>query len=72
MKGIVEIAKKTLKTKEDIRLIILDPLTEFLGNTDSHKNAEVRRALIPLISFASEHSVKKEVDICNLLECPKI
>lgn len=57
MGEIVDKATKILKTRDDIRLIILDPLTEFLGNADSHKNADVRRALVPLISFASEHNI---------------
>jgi len=80
MNEVVEIATKTLKSTGDIRLIILDPLTEFLGNADSHKNAEVRRALTPLISFASEHSVailgvthySKRSATCLTLPCSSI
>jgi hypothetical protein len=33
-------------------LIIIDPLTAYLGTTDSHKNAEVRALLSPLEDFA--------------------
>lgn len=57
MKGIVDIATKTLETRGDIKLVILDPLAEFLGNADSHRNDEVRKALAPLITFASRHGV---------------
>lgn len=36
-------------------LIIIDPVTAYLGSTDSHKNAEVRALLSPLAELAVEH-----------------
>ncbi len=39
----------------ETRLVIIDPLTAYLGNTDSHKNAEVRGALAPLATLAATH-----------------
>ena len=39
------------------RLVILDPITAYLGGTDSHKNAEIRSLLAPLSDLASNHGV---------------
>jgi hypothetical protein len=41
----------------DCRLIVVDPISAFLGETDSHKNAEVRGVLAPLAALAEEHRV---------------
>ena len=37
----------------DCRLVIIDPLTAYLGKTDSHKNAEVRAVLAKLFDLAA-------------------
>jgi putative DNA primase/helicase len=42
----------------DVRLVIIDPITAYLGtgkDVDSHKNAEVRAALAPLQVHASKY-----------------
>ena len=41
----------------DVRLVVVDPITAFLGDVDSHKNAEVRALLAPLKDLASRHEV---------------
>lgn len=41
----------------DVSLIIIDPLSAYLGKIDSHNNAEVRAVLAPLASFAEWHDV---------------
>jgi len=41
----------------DAVLVIVDPITAYLGATDSHRNAEVRSALTPLTHLAAEHRV---------------
>ena len=41
--------------EHDVKLVILDTLTTFLGSkVDSHRDQDVRRALIPLVKTASE------------------
>jgi hypothetical protein len=37
----------------NVRLIVIDPLSAYLGGTDSHKNAEVRALLAPLSELAA-------------------
>jgi energy-coupling factor transporter ATP-binding protein EcfA2 len=39
----------------DVALVIIDPLTAYLGKTDSHKAADVRAVLAPLGEVAAKH-----------------
>lgn len=41
----------------ECRLVVIDPITAYLGATDSHKNAEVRGLLAPLGELAARHRV---------------
>ena len=41
----------------DCRLVVIDPLTAYLGRTDSYKNAEVRGLLAPVAALAAKHRV---------------
>jgi hypothetical protein len=41
----------------DVRLIVIDPITAYLGTADSHKTADVRTALVPLQMLAAERGV---------------
>lgn len=43
--------------RADASLIIIDPPTNYLGDADEHKNAEVRRLLSPLALFAQEQNI---------------
>ena len=38
----------------DVALIVIDPITAYLGGVDSHKNAEVRAVLATLAAMAAE------------------
>jgi putative DNA primase/helicase len=46
--------RATLANLADVRLLIVDPIVSAVGG-DSHKNAEVRRSLQPLVHLAQEH-----------------
>lgn len=41
----------------DTALVIVDPISAYLGNVDSHKNAEVRALLAPLTDWAAQRQV---------------
>lgn len=53
----VESLEVAFRETGEVRLIIIDPLTAYLGGTDSHKNAEVRGVLAPLAALAERHDV---------------
>jgi putative DNA primase/helicase len=40
-----------------VSAVIIDPISAYLGNTDSHNNAEVRGLLTPLSELAARHDV---------------
>jgi len=42
---------------EPCRLVVVDPVSAFLGKTDSHNNSEVRSALAPLAAMAERNGV---------------
>jgi putative DNA primase/helicase len=44
-------------TKTSARLVVIDPISAYLGKTDSHKDAEVRGLLAPLAALAEKTSV---------------
>ncbi len=48
-----KLAKMTADIGE-VALIVFDPITAYLGSTDSHKNAEVRAMLAPLSKVAEQ------------------
>jgi len=46
-----------IKATPDCRLVVIDPVSAYLGNKDSHNNAEIRSVLAPLSDLASRHHV---------------
>jgi putative DNA primase/helicase len=44
-----------LKHIGDVALVVIDPVTAYLGDTDSHKTADVRALLAPLCELAAKH-----------------
>jgi putative DNA primase/helicase len=45
--------EKAIQEVGDVRLVIIDPVSSYLGKTDSHNNAEVRSTLAPLGEMAA-------------------
>lgn len=50
-------AIKTYDTKPDAKMIIIDPISSFLGDVDSHNNTSVRGVLTPLAELADKHGI---------------
>jgi hypothetical protein len=48
---------REIRRRPETRLVVIDPITSYLGNIDSHRNADVRRVLAPLGKLAESHSV---------------
>jgi len=46
-----------LREHPEVRLIVIDPLSAYLGGVDSHSNAEVRGMLAPLVALAARFGV---------------
>lgn len=53
----LDLLRKAVTDAKDVSLIIVDPITAFLGETDSHVNAEVRALLSMLSKIASEFGI---------------
>ena len=53
----IDLLEKSLQGMKDVSLIVVDPITAFLGATDSHVNAEVRALLSKLSKIASAHRI---------------
>ncbi len=49
--------KGALDDLPDCRLVVIDPVSAYLGGTDSHKNAEIRGLLAPLGLLARDRRV---------------
>lgn len=49
--------EKTIQDTPDCRLVIIDPISAYLGATDSHGNAAVRALLAPLSGLAAKYRV---------------
>lgn len=46
-----------LQSISDVRLVIVDPITAYLGKTDTHRTSDVRAALSPLQTLAARFGV---------------
>lgn len=46
-----------LSKLNNCKLVIIDPISAYLGSTDSHNNAEIRSLLAPLADFAAKNRV---------------
>ncbi len=49
--------EEIIKNNKDCRLVIIDPVSTYLGGTDSHKDAEVRKTLAPYSRLAAKYNL---------------
>jgi hypothetical protein len=49
--------ERAIRQTPDCRVVVIDPISAYLGGTDSHKNADVRGLLTPLSELAARHGV---------------
>ncbi len=57
LKNDLERLEKMVKEIGNVRLIVIDPITAYLGGVDSHKNSDVRAMLSPLGDFAEKNDL---------------
>ncbi|HET6324657.1 MAG TPA: AAA family ATPase [Planctomycetaceae bacterium] len=53
----VDLIDAALADRPAIRIVFIDPVSEYMGGVDSHKNAEVRSLLAPLSRMAERRGV---------------
>jgi putative DNA primase/helicase len=53
----IEALEEKLSEIKDCRLIIIDPISAYLGKADSNKNSDIRGLLAPLSKLAEKHKV---------------
>ncbi|MCX7310332.1 MAG: AAA family ATPase [Alphaproteobacteria bacterium] len=49
----LDLLEKEIAKAGDVRLVIIDPISSFMGKSDSHKNADVRGVLEPVGEMAA-------------------
>ena len=49
--------ESAIQSMSDCRLVVIDPISAYMGRVDSHNNAEVRGLLAPLSTLATKYGV---------------
>jgi RecA-family ATPase len=49
--------EEILGQKPDVRLLVIDPVSAYLGETDENKNGQIRGLMTPLSDLASRHRI---------------
>ena len=57
----LEQLRAAIKSVENCRLVIVDPVSAYMGKSDSHVNAEVRALLAPLAELAARDACRHSV-----------
>lgn len=51
----IERLAATIEKVGNVRLVVIDPISAYMGGTDSHNNADMRGLLAPLSAMAARH-----------------
>ena len=57
LSGDLAILEKAIEALHDCRLVIIDPISAYLGKTDGHSNSDIRGLLAPLAELAGQYQV---------------
>lgn len=57
LKQYMSVLQKAVETVDGVRLIIIDPISAYMGNINTNDNSEVRSVLNPLCEFAAKYKV---------------
>lgn len=57
LKQDIERLAAAIEAIDNVRLIVIDPISAYLGGTDSYKDADVRGLLMPLSDMAARYNV---------------
>jgi putative DNA primase/helicase len=57
----VETLREEIAAHPDVQLVVIDPVSAYLADTDSHKNAEIRGLLAPLADRALPRPVRRRM-----------
>ena len=63
----LEMLERVLQERPHTRLLMIDPVTAYLGEIDSHRTTDVRSALSPLEEFAAA----KDIAVASITHPPK-
>ncbi|MCI0335135.1 MAG: AAA family ATPase [Planctomycetes bacterium] len=53
----LDVLEQVIRSLDNCRLVVIDPITAYLGASDSHNNAEMRSLLAPLSELATRTGV---------------
>lgn len=53
----IQVLEKAIEKTGDVKLVVLDPITAYLGDIEGHKNVQVRATLAPLAALADKHKL---------------
>jgi len=57
MKQDLDALSNKIRELGDVAVVVIDPVSAYLGEVDSHRNADVRALLAPLSAVAEQHNV---------------
>lgn len=57
LQGDLQLLETAIKRIGDVRLVVIDPISSYLGHVDSHRNAELRAVLEPIGEMAARLGV---------------